>query len=81
MFGSKALEHGKAVVAATARAWRCQCWDCRAQRRHLLRLATLVVLVLGGSGGAVLEVDRWHRSLETPAAIALEEGGWWRSRR
>jgi len=75
MFRSKALEHGKAMLAATASAWCCPCWDCRAHRRQVLKLAAIAVLLLGGSGGAayeIYELGRRHLSAARPAAGALE---------
>jgi len=72
MFGSGLMEQGKAMVAATASAWMCPCWDCRGHRRRLVRLAVMGALALGCGGGAAWELGRRHLSAARPAAGALE---------
>ncbi len=73
MFGNRYLERGKAVVAATACAWRCPCWDCRAARRRLLRLAAIGALLFLGTGGAAWELSRWALRASPQHAGALVE--------
>jgi len=71
MFRSRMLEHGKAMVAAMVNAWRCPCWDCRAQRRQLLKIAALVTLVLVAGGGTAYELGRLHLSASRPGAMRI----------
>jgi hypothetical protein len=71
MFRSRTLERGKAMVAATASAWQCPCWDCRAQRRQLLKIAVLVTLVLVAGGGTAYELGRLHLSASRPGAMRI----------
>jgi hypothetical protein len=46
----------------------CGCWDCRAQRRHLLKLAAVVLLACGLGGEVGWQRGLWRANEAAPAA-------------
>lgn len=53
----------------------CDCWDCRAWRRHLLRLSVVVVLACG-LGGEVARQRGWWDGAPRPGVPEVEQVAW-----
>lgn len=49
----------------------CECWDCRAWRRHLLRLAAVAALACGLAGEAGLRHRLWRADGGAGDQVAL----------
>ena len=58
---------GTGIEAETTCSLTCECWDCRAYRRHLLKLSAVVLLVCGLGG----EIG-WQRGLWRAAGPSRE---------
>jgi hypothetical protein len=47
----------------------CECWDCRSYRRHLVKLAAMVLLACGLGGQIGLQRGLWLANEPAPAAV------------
>jgi hypothetical protein len=57
------------------KVWRCRCWDCMAHRRHVLRRAALLVVLLGLSCGWAIETGTGHAPADDETAMVSGWGG------
>jgi hypothetical protein len=54
------VEQGTEMELETGCSLTCECWDCGSYRRHLLRLAALILLVCGLGGEVAWQQGLWR---------------------
>jgi hypothetical protein len=58
----------EAVEAEASGVLTCGCWDCRSHRRHLLKLAAMVLLACGLGGELGWQRGLWRANEAAPIA-------------
>lgn len=56
----KAADRAGSSAAEAACALTCECWDCRSYRRHLLKVAAMMLLACGFLGDLAWQAGLWR---------------------
>jgi hypothetical protein len=62
------------VEEGLAQVWRCRCWDCRAHQRHVLRMAALLMVLMGLTCGWAIEVEASQLGPEVADTVTGDAG-------
>ena len=82
MAGIATTRKAMVVVEDEGCSLTCECWDCRSWRRHLVKIAAIVVLVCGLGGNLAWQRGAWRGGVEAlsaqeeVAAVATVPGAW-----